>query len=501
MQGPQPSAGSSSSNPPIFPISGPTYSQTTNGSDEESQASPTTPTCCNPGAWTFLTDTLPRQLYICSLLRLPALYCSRVEPLSRDANMVLKELLNKAVEASSRGEKDFQTQMSECGLDPSYDTFATSLPPAYQRLANRWGIFIENLMREWKTMNIVSGLLVSGILSIFQTNGASNDPVTRHLAFWSLLSALLSLLYGCSLIVQFSRMRKPSIIIEWVFEAQNPQSIVWSVWVMLALPVIWLAWSIVAFIVCIMTFMWRSGAVPPDVFVAPPSTQLAFQIFVSCVLGIGVIYGILTIMTFRRYGARMDDALRRRIDAYVISASGPRPSDPSVTLNSGRATRPSSPKLRLKRRRQSTKSRSDSLLPTSRATSTLQSLVPEPPQNFRPPPPSNPPHPESSPNLPPHLQPPTLPPLTAQDPESRLNKGAPRQSEDRGMLPPRIPVHNSQPVAHGHAPNIGVPEGPSTVTGPLPDANPSSVPRSSSLRKKPRLRSQSDALQSGHHVT
>lgn len=52
---------------------------------------------------------------------------------------------------------------------------------------------------------------------MFQVDGASNDPVTRYLAFWSLISALLSLLYGCSLIVQFSRMRRPSIVIEWAF--------------------------------------------------------------------------------------------------------------------------------------------------------------------------------------------------------------------------------------------------------------------------------------------
>lgn len=158
-QGSQKPAGTSTRPPTSPPISGPTYSQTT--SDEESQTSEVTSGYCKPRVWTLLTDTLPRQMYLYFLLRLPALYCSRVDRLSRDAHLVLRELLDTAVQASSEGEKDFQGRMSDFGLDPAPELSSTSLPPAYQKLANRWGIFIENLVKEWKTMNIVSALLVS----------------------------------------------------------------------------------------------------------------------------------------------------------------------------------------------------------------------------------------------------------------------------------------------------------------------------------------------------
>ncbi|PPQ85254.1 hypothetical protein CVT25_010025 [Psilocybe cyanescens] len=34
----------------------------------------------------------------------------------------------------------------------------------------------------------------------------------------------------------------------------------WNVWVMLAMPVVWLAWSIILYITCIMTFVWRTSS-------------------------------------------------------------------------------------------------------------------------------------------------------------------------------------------------------------------------------------------------
>ncbi|KAF9451149.1 hypothetical protein P691DRAFT_663832, partial [Macrolepiota fuliginosa MF-IS2] len=45
---------------------------------------------------------------------------------------------------------------------------------------------------------------------------AVEDAVIRYLAFGSLLCALISLLYGCMLIVRFGSMRKGPKAAEWV---------------------------------------------------------------------------------------------------------------------------------------------------------------------------------------------------------------------------------------------------------------------------------------------
>lgn len=193
----------------------------------------------------------------------------------------------------------------------------------------------------------------SGILTMFQVTGASNDPVTRYLAFWSLVSALVSLLYGCAFIIQFSRMRKPSIAIEWAFVSHIP-STWWGLTnhrkrrIRVRLFGVWESCcpcplfgylgifhihslqhllshirSIVAFLVCIMAFMWRCDANPPLQFLVPPHTELAFRVFVSAVLGVGIFYGMLILTSFQRYGPKMDGALSSRIDLYIASAASP----------------------------------------------------------------------------------------------------------------------------------------------------------------------------------
>ena len=85
-------------------------------------------------------------------------------------------------------------------------------------------MFVDSLLREWKTLNLVSALLCtlgdschpnlyrsdhgsSAILTMFQVPDAAGDPLTRWAAIFSLIFALMSLIYGCMYIVQFGTMR------------------------------------------------------------------------------------------------------------------------------------------------------------------------------------------------------------------------------------------------------------------------------------------------------
>lgn len=117
--------------------------------------------------------------------------------------------------------------------------------------------------------------------------------------------------------------------------------ILWNVWVMLAMPAVWMSWSvllcllcsssstqellrsIVTFVVCIMTFMWRTNArLPTDYeFSVAPATECGFRIFICIVLGTGVAYGILTIITLKRYGTWTENAWERGVQAFARRAS------------------------------------------------------------------------------------------------------------------------------------------------------------------------------------
>ncbi|KAF5362221.1 hypothetical protein D9756_002809 [Leucocoprinus leucothites] len=251
---------------------------------------------------TFLTVIVPQQIYLHLLLRLPYMYHSRVIQVLLDANLTLNQMNELTLWHSAHSSPE-----------------PKRLPRAYSRLKKNWETFIDNVLREWKTLNIIAGLLLSGVVTIFQIDGASSDPITRYLAFWSLISAVLSLMYGCFFIIRFSNMRRVYKATEWAVEAQKKQTMFWNVWVMLSMPAIWLVWSMIAYIACIMSFLWRVRPDDPNAIILPrvgPTIDAAFRIFISCVLGVGVLYAILIINTLRHYGSKMDRMWSKRIRAY-----------------------------------------------------------------------------------------------------------------------------------------------------------------------------------------
>ncbi len=158
----------------------------------------------------FVTDTLPRQFYLNFLLCLPALYFSRVARIFEDAE-VSKPDIQRMVEtgggddtgffflpSSAEGaHMGFGTRAgnsrgpsmspgaasgvrlsSQIGVAPAsapiqhYNHHHQPLPcpedwapplvsPALMRFKVSWETFIDSLMREWKTLNLVSALLLS----------------------------------------------------------------------------------------------------------------------------------------------------------------------------------------------------------------------------------------------------------------------------------------------------------------------------------------------------
>ncbi|KAJ7780161.1 hypothetical protein DFH07DRAFT_698018, partial [Mycena maculata] len=116
----------------------------------------------------------------------------------------------------------------------------------------------------------------------------------------------MSLLYGCMYIVRFGTMRKMHKASSFANEAQRG-SIWWNIWVLLAMPAIWLSWSIITFLICIMSFIWLSGSSQdPADFVLSPRAALGTRIALSVVFFLGLIYFVLIVRTFHRYGNPLD---------------------------------------------------------------------------------------------------------------------------------------------------------------------------------------------------
>lgn len=106
--------------------------------------------------WLILTDLLPRQIYLHLLLRLPSLYSTRVGQILNDADLSLVEMKDMALRALAADDKAIQ-YIATIRKDTEPREI---LPPAYQRTKERWESFVDSLLEEWRTLNIVSALLV-----------------------------------------------------------------------------------------------------------------------------------------------------------------------------------------------------------------------------------------------------------------------------------------------------------------------------------------------------
>ncbi|TEB36767.1 hypothetical protein FA13DRAFT_1083273 [Coprinellus micaceus] len=278
---------------------------------------------------------VPKSLYQhFLLLRLPNLYFSRVARIFEEADLSLNELKTMALESA---EKNLSNKNGKGNHNHvwqwEYGTARGCLPPAYDSLRATWDEFrresierVEDLQSHQRLASQVYAfpasyllsdgaddlLTSSAILTILQIDAAAADPYTRYFALSSLICALVSLLYGCVYIIRFGTMRKPYKVFYW------------NVWVLLAMPAVYLAWSLLLFICCIMAFVWRTGIEPPAPDPAEPPEALdpthmhmVLRTIVSFILALGCIYGVLIASTFQRYGTRMDKAWMKRIDGWV----------------------------------------------------------------------------------------------------------------------------------------------------------------------------------------
>ncbi|KAJ7832002.1 hypothetical protein B0H13DRAFT_243382 [Mycena leptocephala] len=264
----------------------------------------------------FVAESFPRHLYLHFLLRIPSLYFSRVARIFEDAQLSLPDIKRMALATAD----EWNPKEGPMFL-AHHDQ--TTLPRTLLNFRSSWEGFIDSLMREWKTLNIIAVLLLSAILTMLQI-GAAAHPITRTSALFSLICALVSLLYGCMYIIRFGTMRKMHKASSFANEAQkNTTSIWWNVWVLLAMPAIWLAWSIIMFLTCIMSFVWLSGSGQDDFNLElSPHAALGTRIGLTVVLALALVYFALIVKTFHRYGDALDHEWVRTVNEWAKEGAG-----------------------------------------------------------------------------------------------------------------------------------------------------------------------------------
>jgi hypothetical protein len=111
------------------------------------------------------------SLYKLCLLRLPNLYLSRIERLGGNAVLARERMFEMATTTQwespplvPRTGKAFLNHIMELEVNVRSANSEYNLPASYLNLGKKWGGFVDSLLSEWQTLNIVSALLVPSVL-------------------------------------------------------------------------------------------------------------------------------------------------------------------------------------------------------------------------------------------------------------------------------------------------------------------------------------------------
>ncbi|TFK67814.1 hypothetical protein BDN72DRAFT_842570 [Pluteus cervinus] len=154
-----------------------------------------------------------------------------------------------------------------------------------------WKEFIGGLVKEWETLNVVSALLLSALFSIF---GLDTGAYARTFAVLSFVCALTGLLYGCTYIIRFGTVKRMVEARAWIRAIEKGKDSIgrffWNEWTLLAMPAVWLAWSILFFLVSLF-FLWEPK--PSQLQSSPDSPynfSLGSRISTTVLLALGMLY-------------------------------------------------------------------------------------------------------------------------------------------------------------------------------------------------------------------
>lgn len=255
------------------------------------------------------------QIYRHLMLRLPSMYFTRICHLFEEAEVTRPEIQGM-IDGAANGWDWARAR----------DWTPTNVSPTLRAFKHSWEEFIEIVIQEWKTLNVVSALLLGcvfppcsnhdipsdirfflktrALLTMFQIDDANNDPFTRTFSLISLICAAWSLIYGGVYIMRFRTMRSMYKASGFAQEAQQSRTnVFWNVWVLLALPATWLAWSMISFFAAILSFVWTSGSSNNNPQAPSPRIELIPRIIVTALFALGMVYFVLVIRSFRSYGS------------------------------------------------------------------------------------------------------------------------------------------------------------------------------------------------------
>lgn len=119
----------------------------------------------------FVLETAPINLYLCFLLGIPLLYRSRVARICGEAELSLPDIKEMARTRADEWKPKENVGPGGRARTMSFGSWTpvsppdqmTAVPTRLLKFRSSWENFIETLMKEWQTLNIISVLLLSSV--------------------------------------------------------------------------------------------------------------------------------------------------------------------------------------------------------------------------------------------------------------------------------------------------------------------------------------------------
>ncbi|KAE9390257.1 hypothetical protein BT96DRAFT_352138 [Gymnopus androsaceus JB14] len=284
----------------------------------------------------FFSQTL-QQCYLMIFFRLPTLYQSRMLQVGSDSGIGSVDLHHMSTSFSAHWKPELMA------LPPAPGGKGNSVVVSAEliKFQAAWGVLVDELLQEWKTFNIVAALLQTSIPILLTLDGETgSDPITRTGALLSFVCAGISLFCGSVCLLRFGSMRKMPKAAKWIHEAQNNSQLIWwNCWIMLAMPLTWLAWSVILFFATMMSYTWQSSF--QDVSLGSQTsahTTLSFRITISSVLGFGILcVAALAITLSFVFGDSLDQKFMSQVEPFLPSHQEPRAETHPAQLTKGQS--------------------------------------------------------------------------------------------------------------------------------------------------------------------
>ncbi|KAF8074762.1 hypothetical protein FPV67DRAFT_597242 [Lyophyllum atratum] len=213
------------------------------------------------------------------------------------------------------------TLLSPTPSPPPHSSTTPDLPPpdSLGELHAGWLLYLDSCMYQWRILFAVAGFFFCTAPTVFQIQGASEDPLPRTLAFLAVFRAIVGLVYAPAFLHYFgerSEARSLEFAVLWTRETRTREGErKCGPWILLSLPATATLWAMVLYALSMLAFIWRVGAVgdPVDGGRTPLSEPAAY-VLRAVLTGATVVDVMGGVWAWRRMAwfTREVRAMRRR---------------------------------------------------------------------------------------------------------------------------------------------------------------------------------------------